>query len=1038
MIRPSSILSSGLRLNLLRSRPLGALIMALLCAPALHAQAISGGVYGKLRSAAGASVQVSNPATGYQNVVTPDASGYYSLNNLAPGQYRVTLLRKQATVAEKSVIVRAGAASAVVFPASSSAAVSSAGAPSAANAQNLGAVSVTANTTSVTPIDVSSVENTRIFNLSDVNNLPTTNRNLEGVAILQSNVNAAGQLDSAQGYSGGYVQFNGSAPDENRFYVNQFDTTNGSNMLTPTQVPDEALSTIQIKSTGYGVQYGSTTGGVTSGTIKQGSNDFKMGGSLYFKPPTSAWLNPNPPDVRNIEDPSKYNSFNSASHREGVMNENLWASGALVKDKLFYYVLATNQPPSRLTTYGNDNGNTKQVFDQKPSHSGLVNLTYNIRNDQTVDLLLYRQHDTTQSNQFNLADPYNPGSASAAPYNYNDSIDNEWLGVLNYNGAITDSLHVSAMVGYLKTRAATSSQSQDEGEGLPSAQYFDYATNSTVTPPGGAGPGGINSPFSYTKKGYRLDFDWYATANHHLSFGLDHYYTDAVIVSTSNPLGNYTYFVNHCNNSGASCALPNGYVLGDGVPYVSQYLSYQNDNNGDVSRGLYIDDTWQATPNVILYAGLRHDTYQSMNDAKQTYLTMPFNSPRFGVAWDVHGDSTLKLGATLGRYAETLGVNYNDLAGAAYLDQTSYSSYSCATQYCAGNGYIPQNAQPLGSATGVNGNIPPVVNGQVSHNIKPSYQDEFSIYALQQFDTSWTAGATFFVSKLRNLMEYWNDPALVNSYLTGQGYDYQIPLDQLGYLYNPGKSLYITLPVGAGGAQQRVRIPNSYLGMPSPRRKNYQLTLTLDHAATPDQPWFLDVSYTWRHLFGNTSGPVNASGSASSNVFSNGYDQSWQAPAFLDGAGGNLQSDARNSLKINGYYKLPYGFRAGGSFSAATGVPLSCYNYYPYPDDNRLPASGNSQASYYCAGRLVPRGSAGKTSFFDQLDLDAGYDFAYHDNAFSLDLKMTNVLNRNAVIQKNQIYNTNASATTPSATYMTPSLFQYPRETMLVFRWQYR
>ena len=1015
----------------------GALLASLACVPALHAQAISGGIYGKLKQIDNATVQVTNPATGYRNRVTPDASGYYSLSNLAPGTYRVQLMRGGAAVSEQTLAVRAGAASAVVFKAAAPATAASAAAPSAASAQSMAAISVSADAAAVTPIDVSTVENTRIWNLSDVNNLPTPNRNLEGIATLQSNVNAAGRLDSAQGYSGGYVQFNGATPAENRYYVNQFDTTNGSNLLTPTQIPDEAVSTVQVKSTGYGVQYGSTTGGVTSGTVKQGSNDFKMGGSLYFTPPTSRRLNPNQPDVRNIEDPSKYNSFNSATHREGRVNQNLWASGALIKDKLFFYALATNEPPARETTYGGNGGTTKQVFNQKPAHSALINLTYNIRNDQSVDLLLYRQHDTTHANQYRLADSYNPGSADKAPYNYSDSIDNEWLGILNYTGAITESLHVSAMTGFLRTRNANSNQSLDEGGTLPAAQYFDYATQQFVTPPGGAGPGSVTSPFVYTKKGYRLDFDWYATENHHLSFGLDRYSNRAKIVSQSNPQGNYIYYVNQCGSGAANCALPNGTQLGNNVPYVAQYLSLQADDNENVAKSLYVDDTWQVSNNVILYAGLRHDTYQSKNDLQQLYLKLPINSPRLGVSWDVHGDSTLKLGATLGRYATTLGVNYNDLAGAAYIDQTSYSTYACGSQYCAANGYLPQNAQQVGPVTGVNGNVPPVVDGQVSHNIRPTFQDELSVYALQQVNNHWTVGATFYVSKLRNLMQYWNDPALINSYFTQQGIGYQIPLDQLGYLYNPGKSLNITVPVGPGGSPQRVTIPNSFLGMPSPKRKTYQLTFTLDHAPTAEEPWFLDASYTWQHLFGNTSGAVNATGSANSNVFSNGYDQAWQAPAYLDGAGGNLQADARNTFKLNGYYKFPYGLRLGGTLTASSGVPLSCYNFYPYPDDNRLPASGNSQDSYYCGGRLISRGSAGKTSFWDQLDLDAGYDWTIAGNAFSVDLKMTNVFNRNAVLQKNQIYNSNASATEPSATYMTPSLLQYSRTTMLVFRWQY-
>lgn len=1030
--KPNISIESRSGRNTFRQTRISLVLFSLLCTSPLWAQSMTGGIYGKLKDTQGVTVVVKNPATGYENTLTPDKTGYYNVSNLAPGTYTVQLMKNGTASDQQALSVRAGAASPVVF-----ATVATIAPEAEVNAKNLEVISVSGTATSVNTIDVSSVENTQIWNLSDVNNLPVSARNLEGIATLQSNVSAAGKLGSAQGYSGGFVQFNGAAPDENRYYINQFDTTNGSNMLQPTGVPDEAISTIQIKSTGYGVQYGSTTGGVTSGTIKQGSNIFKMGGSLYFTPPTSSLLNPNTPNVRNSADASKYNIFGSATHTESQLTNNIWSSGPILQDQLFYYALFTNKGGSRQTTYDQNSGTTKDIFNQNPSHGGLLNLTWNISKDQTLDWLLYRENDNSRHTQYALSTPYNPGSASDAAYNYSHGINNEWLSVLNYTGKITDTLSMSAMYGYLRTRYYTHSLSDDQGGSLPSVSYFDPATQKIVVPPGGTGPATINSPFVYDKKGYRLDFDWYPVEQHHLSFGLDHYNYVATILTATNPHGAWAYNINQCPPGQGSCALPNGSVLANGTPYVSSAISYQNDADRNINKSFYLDDTWQISNNVLLYAGLRHDTYVSKLDNGQTYLHLPYNSPRFGVSWDVHGDSSLKVGATLGRYAEGLGVNYNDLAGAAYISQTYYYTYNCASANCANNGYIPQNLQQAGSPTGVVGNIPPTVNGQVSHNIKPSYQDSLSIYALQQFNNSWTAGATFYVSKLRNLMEYWNGTTMVNNYLTANGYSYQIPGDGLGFLYNPGKSLDLTLPAGPGGALQRVVIPNSYLGMPHPERKTYQLTFTLDHPATAEEPWFLDVSYTWRHLFGNTSGAVNATGSQNSNVYSNGYDQSWEAPAFLDGAGGNLQSDAKNTLKINGYYRFSYGLRLGGMFTASSGVPLSCYSNYPYPDDGRLPASGNSQDSYYCGNQLISRGHAGKTGFWDQLDMDIGYDWKLADNSFSLDLKVTNAFNRNAVLQKNQVYNVNVGDPNPSPTYMTPSLFQAPRSSMLVFRWQY-
>ncbi|NII10770.1 carboxypeptidase regulatory-like domain-containing protein [Oleiagrimonas sp. C23AA] len=1039
--RPLSSNRSARRLGGLR---LSVLALSMLCATPLMAQSIYGGIYGKTKTQ-GVSVVISNPSTGYTQTVKPNSQGTYSVSHIAPGQYNVKVMLDGAPLHSKNVTVRAGASSAVVFASSSATASATASAtPSTANAQNMSGVTAYAPPLSVTPIDVSSVDNTKIWNMSDVNKLPGA-RGLHGalqsVTLLQSTAQAPGEVDSAAGYAGGYVQVNGAAPNENRYYVNGFDMTDNRNMLTPPglwAVPNEALSSVQLKNTGYGVEYGNATGGVTSGTVKQGDNVWRYGASLYYQPPTSK-LNPNSQDIRNRNNPELYNSFNSASHQEGRMVENYWASGPIIKDKLFIYALDENHPPSRRYTYGGNNGTTKEQFDTKPSNIGLVNLTWNIDNNNTVDGMFMRMHDTTWYNRYHLNDPYNPGSADKNVYDYSGSTDDEYLGVLHYTGELTDNLRVNAMYGFSKFRTVETSKALNDNSGQPYAAYYNYDTQSTSILPGASAAGQFQpDPSIYENRGYSISLDFTPNDQHDIQFGLQRYTDRATSTTSTNTNGYYTYYVNHCGTGLTECALPNGASLADGTPYVVSNYSYQHDNERDRTAGIYLSDNWQVSDNVVVYGGLRHDTYVGVLDTGDQFMHLPFNSPRLGVAWDVYGDSSLKLGATLGRYAEIMGLNYNDLAGAAYTDRTTYLTYSCGSEYCADNGYVPQNTTQIGRAPGTDGNLPLSPTQHVSGNVKPSYQDELSIYALKQFTPSWTGSATFYVAKLKNLMEYWNDSPLINQYLTGQGYDYQIPSGDLGYLYNPGKDLKILLPVGPNGALKRVTVPNSYLGMPHPHRTTYQLTLDMNHSPTQAQPWFLDVSYTWRHEFGNTTGGDDVAGGGTNNPWGTGYDTAWEAPAFQDGSNGNLP-EPNGTLKINGYYHFANGLRVGGSYSATTGIPLSCYSYYPNPGDNRLPqGDNNTQGAFYCGGSLHPRGHAGTTGFTQLLALNVGYDWKWREYSFSLDLDMTNVFNTNKVLELNQVYNNSVTDTQPSDTYMTPSLRQAPRTTMLSFRWRYR
>ena len=141
------------------------------------AQSTTGNIFGTAQP--GDSVQISG-STGITREVPVDASGRYQFNNLPVGSYQVDLKRGGAVVdTRKNVNLTVGKGSDVSFAA----------AATAASAQSLDSVTVTAN--SLPPIDVSRVDSRTVITSEQLDNLPLA-RTAEDIALLAPGTVASG------------------------------------------------------------------------------------------------------------------------------------------------------------------------------------------------------------------------------------------------------------------------------------------------------------------------------------------------------------------------------------------------------------------------------------------------------------------------------------------------------------------------------------------------------------------------------------------------------------------------------------------------------------------------------------------------------------------------------------------------------------------------------------------------------------------------------------------------------------------------------
>jgi outer membrane receptor for ferrienterochelin and colicin len=132
--------------------------------------------------------------------------------------------------------------------------------------------------------------------------------------------------------------------------------TNGGQTGTP-PVSIEAIEEIKILLAPYNVQYGNFTGGSINAITRSGSNDSKATAWYYFRNESLAGRSP-----RSVEKPGSPGTF-YRPRLSNFFNQTFgfWNSGALVKNKLFYFVLFESQSevkpqPFNISEYrGNSN-----------------------------------------------------------------------------------------------------------------------------------------------------------------------------------------------------------------------------------------------------------------------------------------------------------------------------------------------------------------------------------------------------------------------------------------------------------------------------------------------------------------------------------------------------------------------------------------------------------------------------------------------------------------------------------------------------------
>ena len=972
------------------------------------------------QAASGDTITVANPATGFSRTITVGADGTYRFSQLPVGQYTVS--RNGAN--PRTVNVSVGTAANVDFVTSSGAAT-------------LDTVTVV-GTGAINPIDVSSVESTTILTSEQIAKIPVA-RDTTSVALL-----APGTVRGDVAF-GNLASFGGASVSENQYFINGFNITNSFRNLNFGAVPFEAIAEQQIKTGGYGAEFGRSLGGVVNQITKRGTNEFHAGGNIF-------WL---PEDLRE-DTPNTYlkngtlREDNSHDTQENL-TASVWASGALIKDRLFAYGLVSygvgdSDAWGSVASLGNTHTETEDP-------TWLLKLDWNISDDHALEFTAFSDKTETEIDIYEN----NPGVIERGPFvGTSFAEDGGENYILKYTGYLTDTFTLSALYGYgefargQRLRGADGTEVTYNGDiqagatGCPAIADGRSAARRAVTGTYGSNCNlGLNierTDSADTRKQFRIDAEW-QLGDHLLRFGYDTEDYESVAGEARQGGSSWTYF-----------------EVGGGVDNVQQTRVAQGATLNIEQEALYIQDSWNITDNFIAYLGARWDNFKNINGQGEAYVDIKNQfGPRLGFSWDVNGDSTFKVFGNAGRYALPLTASVAVRGASASILSIETFSFSGVDP----NTGVPINPVSNGDFMYLNAEFGGAKTAATiaAQNLEPMYQDEYILGFQKQLSDHFSLGVRGIYRDLKTAIDDTCDYTAVLDAIAEQDPDLVPVIPGAGFpycrLFNPGKDAIFLTDVENDGTLRSYTIPADRLSPPAKRK----------YAAIEfffDGNWdkvFLQGSYTYAKSKGNTEGGVKSDiGQDDVNV-----TQDFDYPELTIDTYGYLPNDRRHTLKLFGNYEINEQWSVGGNLLVQSGRPLNCFgvldrnplppvdangdgdfndpgdarNYSPHPYGSSFMRCGTTELGGLDDNTVVrrPRGTAGRLPWTTTLDVNVAYRPAFAPGLqFKVDV--FNVLNSRKVTSVNEQAEIRASGL-PSPTHMVPFSFQAPRSVRFMVQYDF-
>jgi Carboxypeptidase regulatory-like domain/TonB dependent receptor-like, beta-barrel len=764
------------------------------------------------------------------------------------------------------------------------------------------------------------------------------------------------------------IQIDGSSGADNRFVVDGVDTTSILVGTSARSVASDFVEEVQAKASGYNAEYRAAIGGVISAITRSGTNSWRGSGGFYTS--TDRFESTQRPTLR-------LNPLNNALAEYTTPRSddfNSWdlvgdVGGPLIRSRTWFY--AGYNPTWTTTTRTvifRSNGQ-QETFERQPiDHTGYYNVSGQIRPDLRLKVSGSNRRTrgglalpAIEADGSSLANPaLFPSPTRTDEFNDIYSASADWVISPHTFANITTSYFTygTEQVGTFSDVPRHTFQTTNNGiADIPAAlkQPSGYADFPASTRGVRNDQGRFNFNADVTRYG-----TWHGQHTAKAGIQYERQHDDVLSGAQAETIELY-WDSSYATNDGRRVRGTYGY-------YNVTRLYTEGDINAD-NLGFFVQDAWTIGKGLTLNLGLRTEredvpSYRPENPG--VHFTFGDKiAPRVGFAWDVKGDSSLKLFGSWGVFHDLMKMTMGRVMFGAdrwvnyyyTLDTFDWPSISCGypPSGCPGTLIQSFDFRPVANNPSLN---------VVDPELDPIRSQEFTIGTDYELSRTMSFG-TRYVHK-------WLDRTI-------EAVCALVPEGELCGVNNPGFGEAVH-PLGAGLPAQPPAERN-YNGLEFRLRKRYA------------DRWSADVSYLLSRLTGNWSGIASTDEAVSSLQPNSGraFDLLYYSfDAQGQPSDGLLATDRTHQFKGQATYDFPWGTLLGVNYLLQSGVPVSSVinqkniGFFPYGrgDLGRTPVF--SQTDFYLqqaftVGKVQMKVGANVTNLFNQDTAAALFVRPYRD-----------------------------------------------------------
>jgi len=978
------------------------LCLAMLClATAVFPQETSGSIEGSVKDATGAvvpniTITISTAAAtasgttttgigaGFKRIITTNGEGFFRILQVPPGTYDVVTTASGGfgETRYENVTVAIGQSTQLTLTVN----------------PGTTAVTVDVATSDAPPVDTT-------------NNAIQTSITSQRIELLPKGVDFTSILKAVPGTrpesrSGGY-SVDGASAAENVFVIDGQEVTNfrTGTLNGNNNIPTQLIQEVQVKSSGFGAEFGGATGGVISAVTKGGGNDYHGEFGMGFDTPKFSGQ-PRPSLVRfssgtgaAFVQSTEYVKPPKSQGTNTFPTANL--GGSIIKDKLFFFGSFTPQIFETITTtdfYENSPAATRKLLARE---TFALKRTYNYA---------FGRLDSTLGNKLRLT----------GTFLWNPIVDrgNVPFGTISLGGVIPTT-NFGGSIGTLTGRALTDKQGGRQNGNNVTAQAVYAATDNLVfsgrfsrgflneklgayfvplgvqtvcsignsPPPAPQFPGacttGASSPAnSETLKDISIRTNIEADGTYIFGLGGRHeikggyqrakIFNDVAAGFAAKGRITFSYGVD-IRSLGAGTVTPTPGALGSGILRRQGTFGLASNTN----EGLYIQDKYQPFSRLTLKMGVR---LEKENLPSFNGFAPPINfgwsdkiAPRLGFAYDLFGDGKTKLFGSYGKFNDRLKYNLPRglFGGELFLEDffeilpgESYTQFTLEN-ILGGRSKFQRNLRVASNDPNAS-----ILNGKVDSNLKPFSQTELTFGVERQLNRDYVFRARY---TFKNVDKAVEDAGVRNA------------LDSEAYIIgNPGEGLHLQVLQDLG-----------YTKSTKPQRRYDGLEFVLEKRLSNN--WYFNANYTLSRLYGNYSG---LSSSDEINVptgrLAPGTTRAFDLPfvgftATGEKDNGRLETDRPHVFNVFGAYILDW------MKSKSNSTELSVFQTI---------TSGTPQTTrIFLVSTVTPaiftkRGDLGRSPTYTQTDFNITHRYRFgNDNRFTIagDVNFLNLFDQDTV-----------------------------------------